>query len=382
MAIIRSIETGAVNVPLNKPTSFSNRTVLTRQFGLIRINTDTASGIGLAYVGTAGGELFPMAVETLLAPVLLGRDTCEVERLWMEMYQEALMQGRSGVVHRAISAIDIALWDHNAKEAKKPLHKFLGAYEMDSVPVYASGGYYLDDKGNDKLAAEMSGYIAAGFKAVKMKTGRLSPAREEDRLRAVREAVGEDVLVMMDVNNGWRDVTQALQYMRRFEKYNPHFLEEPFLCDDIDSHSALAKLTSIPIATGEVETNRWRFKEILDKKAALILQADVAVCGGITEWKRIVSMAGCYGVIVYPHAWHDLHAPLAASQPNVPMCEMFTNDEIFNPSSLLDKRMVQKDGRLQLWQEPGLGFGFKEDVLAKTAMSGDGPGKGPWVTLK
>jgi L-alanine-DL-glutamate epimerase-like enolase superfamily enzyme len=381
MAVITSIETGAVNVPLKKATSFSNRTMLTRQFGLVRVNTAAGSGIGIAYIGTAGGLMFPLAVEHILAPALLGRDTCEVERLWSRMYQEALMQGRAGIVHRALSALDIALWDHNAREAGKPLHKFLGAYETDSIPAYASGGYYLDDKGNDKLAEEMAGYTAAGFTAVKMKTGRLSPDMEEGRLKAVREAVGDDVTVMMDANNAWKDVTEALQHVRRFEKYHPHFIEEPFLCDDIDSHSRLASLTSIPVATGEVESGRRRFKEILDKKAAAVLQPDVCVCGGITEWNRIVSLAECCGVIVYPHAWHDLHAPLAASHPNVPMCEMFTNDDIFNPGSLFDNRMQQKNGRLQLRQGPGLGFNFKEDLLAETAMSGK-PGRSPWIILK
>lgn len=381
MAIITAIETGAVEIPLKKPTSMSNRTVNSRHFGIVRVHTSDGVGIGASYVGTAGGMLFPIAVEAILAPVLLGRDTYEIEKLWAELYQEALMQGRAGVVHRALSALDIALWDHNARVANLPLFKMLGATDIESVPAYASGGYYLEGKTYDKLAEEVDGYVKQGFKAVKMKTGRLSPREEEERLRVVRQTVGDDVLVMMDANNAWSDVTEALRYVKRFEKYNPHFIEEPFLVDDIDSHARLAELTDIPVATGEVEVGRWRFKELLDKKGAAIIQADVVVCGGITEWKRIVSMAACYGVNVYPHAWHDLHAPLVATAPNAPMCEMFTNLDIFNPNAMFTRTMQQKDGRLLLWQEPGLGFDFDEDALRNFASSGDRDA-GPWKTVK
>ena len=93
-----------------------------------------------------------MAVEQLLAPVLLGQDSHAVERLWAAMYQEALLQGRAGTVMRAISALDTALWDLNARSAQLPLHRYLGAYELESVPAYASGGYYLEGKTPELLA--------------------------------------------------------------------------------------------------------------------------------------------------------------------------------------------------------------------------------------
>src|SRR3546814_3157463 len=94
---------------------------------------------------------------------------------------------------------------------------------------------------------------------------------------------------MMDCNNAWQDTTQAMQYIRRFEPYEPYFIEEPFSPDDIDSHAKLAKLTHLPIATAEIGYGRWYHKELLDKQAASILQTDAAVCGGITEWKRIAA---------------------------------------------------------------------------------------------
>src|SRR5690606_36438569 len=149
--------------------SLSNRVISERHYGLVEIETGAGvTGIGFCYVGNRGGRLFEVAVSELLAPVLAGRDSTDVEQLWTEMYQEALLQGRAGVVMRAISAIDIALWDANARAAGLPLYRYLGAAEPGRVPAYASGGYFLAGKTPAMLAEECRGYVSAGFKAVKI----------------------------------------------------------------------------------------------------------------------------------------------------------------------------------------------------------------------
>jgi L-alanine-DL-glutamate epimerase-like enolase superfamily enzyme len=226
----------------------------------------------------------------------------------------------------------------------------------------------------------MAGYVAMGFRAVKMKTGRLSPSQEEDRVRAAREAVGPDVELMLDANNAWTDVTQAMQYLRRFEKYDPYFIEEPFSPDDIDGHAKLARLTSVPVATGEIEVGRWRHKELLDKGGAAILQTDAVVCGGISEWRRIAATAASYGVVMCPHWFHDVHAPLVAATPNARYVEYFWDDQVLNFRRLIDTQYEHKDGRLLMRQSPGLGFNFDEGAVAKYSVSG-GDGA-PWVVLE
>jgi L-alanine-DL-glutamate epimerase-like enolase superfamily enzyme len=363
---IQSIEFCAAAVPLDKVTSFASRTVSARHYGLVRVHSsEGAEGIGFCYVGHNGGAIFSAAVQQLLGPVLLGMDSHSVEGLWVAMYQEALLHGRAGTVMRALSALDTALWDLNARSAGLPLHRYLGTVELESVPAYASGGYYLEGKTPQMLGEELAGYAAKGFRAVKMKTGRLSPAEEEARLKAARDAVGPDVELMMDCNNGWQDVTQAMRYMSRFETYDPYFIEEPFGPDDVDNHARLARLTRVPIATAEIGYGRWYHKELLDRGAAAILQTDALVCGGITEWRRIAATAASYGVVMCPHWFHDVHAPLVASTPNARYVEFFWDDQVLNFRRLIDRQMEYEDGRILLHREPGLGFGFDDAQVAR-----------------
>jgi L-alanine-DL-glutamate epimerase-like enolase superfamily enzyme len=287
MPVIQSVQVSHVVVPLDVVTSFATRTVSERHYCLVKVRSkEGVEGIGFCYVGSAGGAIAKAAVEQLLARKLIGQESHRSEGLWQEMYQEAVLQGRSGSVMRAISILDTAIWDLNARSAGLPLHHYLGAVVSDRVPAYASGGYYLDGKSPRDLGQEMLRYLTLGFKAVKMKTGRLSPAQEEERLKAAREAVGPDVLLTLDANNAWRDLPTALEYTRRFEKYNPYWIEEPFSPDAIDLHARLARATSITVATGEIEVGRWRFRELIDAGGAEILQTDAAVCGGLSEWRR------------------------------------------------------------------------------------------------
>src|SRR5258708_30730632 len=162
----------------------------------------------------------------------------------------------------------------------------------------------------------MAGYAKTGFRAVKMKVGRLSTKEEEARGKAARDSVGPDIELMLDANTAWHDLPTAMRYMERFAPYDPYWIEEPFFPDDIDNHARLAKLTRVTVATGEIGAGRWHFKEILEKGAAQILQTDALVCGGGTEGRKIAAPPSSYGVTVCPHWFHDLHAQLVAGAPN------------------------------------------------------------------
>jgi L-alanine-DL-glutamate epimerase-like enolase superfamily enzyme len=368
---IASILACTVSVPLDSSTSFSTRRVSARDYTLVKVvSEDGVEGIGFCYAGSHAGSLSTAAVRYLLAPLLQNQDPYCVESLWQEMYQEALLHGRAGSVMRAMSALDIAIWDRNARAANLPLYKYLGAFHSESVPAYASGGYYLEDQTPEMLGEEMASYVGVGFEAVKMKVGRLDPPDEEKRVAAARESVGPDVSLMLDANNAWADLPTALQFMKRLEKYDPYWIEEPFSPDDIENHARLAKRTPVLVTTGEIEAGRWRHKEILDKHAAAVLQTDAAVCGGITEFRRIAATASSYGVTIAPHWFHDLHVHLVAAIPNGLFVEYFPDDKVLNFRRLINRQMEVHGGKLILPSLPGLGFEFEEEIVAQFSLDG------------
>jgi len=359
MSIIKSVSACLARVPLDEPIEFSTRRVVAREYCLIRVQTeDGYEGIGYCYAVNGAGRLLLLSAIELLAPKLIGQDSYLVEGLWEEMYQEALLLGRAGAVMRALSAIDIALWDVNARRASLPLYRYLGAKELIEVPAYVSGGYYLPGKTTAGLVDEMRQHVLDGFRAVKMKVGMLSVAEEGKRVAAVREAIGDDVRLMLDANNAWKDLPTALEYVEVFEPYRPFWLEEPFSPDDIDNHRRLARATRMTIATGEVEAGRWRFKSLMEQEATTLLQTDATVCGGITEWRRIAATAASFGMKVEPHAWHDVHIHLVAATPNTTYVEWMPDNHIVNFRKLIDTQLSARNGNLVLPQGPGLGFHF------------------------
>ena len=370
MRVIK-LEANVVVVPLLKPISFATRVVTERHYLLVRILTECgAEGIGFSYIGNKGGELGLLAVRDLLKEHVLGEACTQVEKIWENMFKDSLLHGRKGVVMRAISAIDIALWDVSAKLTGLPLYRYLGGDKDVTIPAYASGGYYSDGKSVSDLEKEVGAYVDMGFSAVKIKVGRLSVEEDSERIDAVRSVIGQDAFLFLDVNNAWSDVPNAINTIRKWEKFNPGWVEEPVMPDDINASAQIADAVQIPIATGEIENGRWSFKEILDKKAASILQTDAGVCGGITEWKRIAHMADGYGISISPHWLADLHVHLVASTPNATWIEYFTDTSILNIMELFSTNLELQAGKLVLPDRPGIGIELDRSMVDKYSVSG------------
>ncbi|WP_417721143.1 mandelate racemase/muconate lactonizing enzyme family protein [Salipiger sp.] len=380
MAIIKSVEVCVARVPLQTPVVFSTRKVTAREYCLVKITGDNGEvGTGFSYAVNGAGRLLAHAVEDLFAPLLIGDESLRVEGIWRDLYQETLLLGRTGAIMRALSAVDIALWDLNARSAGLPVHKYLGAARLGRVPAYGSGGYYVPGKTDEDLAEEMMGFVRNGHDAVKMKVGKLTPAEEERRMAVVREAIGPDIRLMLDANNAWRDLPTAMDYIARFEQFSPFWIEEPFLPDDIDNHVRLAQKTRMTVATGEIEAGRWRFKDLIGSGAAVILQTDAIVCGGVTEFRRIAQTAASHGITVAPHAWHDIHAQLVASFENASYVEFMPDDTIVNFRRLIDTQLECEDGHLLLPDRPG--FGYNLDEVAVETFAWDEGGAGGWKKI-
>ena len=361
---IAEVESFAVSIPLEEPVSFATRTVEERDHAITYVRTD--DGIeGLGYtLGYGGSTLVADAVTDVLAPMVEGEDPRDTERLWREMFDGTVQIGRKGVMLRAIAIVDIALWDIAAKAADAPLYKYLGAYR-DSVPAYASGGYYREGKGLEGLREEMRRYVDRGHDAVKMKVGRLSPAEEAERVRAVRETIGDERVLMVDANGAWKSKPEALRTCRAIAEYDPYFVEEPVMPDSVSLMAEVNDALEYSVAAGELEFSRYGFAELMREGAVDVVQPDATVCGGITEWLKVANTAASYDVPVAPHYNWDLHAHLVAASENGTWVEYFHRDsdvKVFD--DVIEEPLTPEDGEIALPDRPGHGIELDRDALA------------------
>ncbi|MHB0871729.1 MAG: mandelate racemase/muconate lactonizing enzyme family protein [Chloroflexota bacterium] len=359
---ITDVEGLLISIPLRKPTSMSNRTVTAREYVVTRVRTD--EGItGSAY--TLGGAVVLSGINQLLKPLVIGADPFDTERLWDRMYRTTLTLGRKGAVIRALSTIDIALWDIKGKALGKPLYKLLGGY-ADRVPVYASGGYYREGESFQQMADEMAGVVEMGFQAIKVKVGALPLRQEVERIATLRRTVGDDVQIAVDANCAWNEVTYARKIMRAFEEYGIAWFEEPVLPDNFRGGADLVATFETPIATGEQECTRWGFRDLIEHRAADILQPDVAVVGGVTEWMKVATLASAYDLPVSSHYFHDVHVHLMAAVPNGLVAEYFLRDlDIMVFDDVVREPLRPEKGYLPVPQRPGLGMELDEEALAR-----------------
>lgn len=369
MVTITSVQSRTIRIPLNTPVTFSTRSVAQRFYTLVRIEcSDGSHGIGFCHGGNRFGDLATLAVRELFRPNMIGQDPHRTEGIWNDLYQDALLNGRAGSVMRALSAVDIALWDRNARATGLPLWRYLGAFERSDVAAYASGGYYIKG-GPDEVTAEMASHVADGFTAAKMKIGGVSPEADRQRVAAARDVLGEDGILLLDANNAWKDLGSALRALEPLLPYRPYFIEEPFAPEDVENHRRLAERIGVPVATGEIVGGRWAHRDLLERGGVTVLQADAAVCGGVTEWRRIAGMAASQSVPMAPHSFHDLHIHLVASCPNGLFVEYFKDDKVLPFRHVLDTQIEARNGRLQLPTTPGLGFGFDAASVDRFAVN-------------
>jgi L-alanine-DL-glutamate epimerase-like enolase superfamily enzyme len=367
---IETVEARTISIPLGKPLAFATRYVERREYTVVRVRTgDGIEGRGYCYCGNRAGHLVTQFVRELLRDHVVGADPFAVETLWSHMYNDGVLLGRRGAALRAVSAVDIALWDVMGKATGLPLHRMLGGPKADTVPCYASGGYYWEGTDADKYVAdEVRGYVEAGFNAVKIKVGRLPLKEEMRRVRAARDAIGPDVLLMMDANNAWPDAAAAIPAINALAEVDPFWVEEPLMPDDIRGHAAIRDKVSVPIATGEIEATRWGFSELLEREAVDMLQPDSTVLGGITEFRKVAGMAAGKDVPLYPHWMHHLHVSLAASIPNAVMVEFFPDSSVLNLGEVLQEPIRAQSGALPIPREPGIGVQFNDEALDRFAV--------------
>ena len=318
---------------------------------------------GVTGYGWAHGA--DIVIDTLrsLKQRVIGEDPFNVERIWEKMYLPKVY-GRKGFETRAISAVDIALWDIMGKVAGRPVRQMLGGFR-DVVPAYIAGGYYEADKHHDGLRQEMQRNLASGAKAVKMKIGGASIAEDLERIDVVRETVGPDVKVMVDANNAYNRL-DALKIGRELDRRDIFWFEEPLHPDDLEGCAELCRRLNTPIAIGENEYTRWGFQQLIQGHCAQILNADAQVLGGITEWKKVADLAMASHILVAPHGDQEIHTHLVSAIPNGLIVEYYDN----NTNSLLkdmfmDHIRLDTQGCVAVPSRPGLGVEINFEAIEK-----------------
>ncbi|MDR5860057.1 L-rhamnonate dehydratase [Halomonas eurihalina] len=331
----------------------------------VEIETDTGL-VGLGNVALAP-RIAKAIIDQYLAPLVIGQDPFDYEYLWQRMYRATHAWGRKGIGMAAISGVDIAIWDLMGKAVGQPVFKLLGGRTKERIPCYASKLYRTDLK---SMQEEAQSYLDQGFTAMKMRFGygpKDGPAGMRanlDSVAAVREVIGEDVDLMLECYMGW-NLEYAKRMLPRLERYQPRWLEEPVLADDIDGYAELNRLTSIPISGGEHEFTHYGFRQLLEKRAVSVVQYDTNRVGGITAARKINAIAESFSVPVIPHAgqMHNYH--LTMSTLASPMAEFFPvhdveiGNELFY--YLFEGDPEPANGFLDLDDEtPGLGLSLNE----------------------
>ena len=360
MAKIKRIETTLISEELKIP-DFGSRS----DYLLIKVS-DTDNNYGLGYIpeifrflkGNGLSEAFISVIKDVISPYLIGQDSDFGEFIWRDLYEKTTRWGRRGIVLAAIGAMDIALWDLKGKILNKPIWRLLGAYR-DTIPAYANTAHDLKP---NELADKAKEYVNQGFKAIKIRGSltAVSPEEATQRIEKVREAIGPDIKLMVDLN-GTYNLNQAIRILKKWEKYDLFWVEEPLHPDSLDAFRRLKKEISIPIASGEQLGTLEDFKLILDNESVDIIQPDVVYCGGLTEWLNICALAKAYGVPVSPHLNQIVSAHLVASRYNGMWIEYTAQDNplgktvnaIFRgPKSIL----MPTGGEIKLPNKPGFGF--------------------------
>ncbi|WP_031239729.1 mandelate racemase/muconate lactonizing enzyme family protein [Mesorhizobium sp. LNJC405B00] len=320
---IASVESFIVHAPIPRFVADSFNTATT--WGLPGVIVRTKDGVeGWGYTSTLsfGDRAIKSIIDDIYTPLLIGENPMDTQRLWEKLYwSDSHWVGRSGIAHMAIAAVDIALWDLKCKLLGQPLYKLIGGHKPGAIKSYNTDGGWLNF-GVPRLVDEMQALLEQGYVGVKMKIGGPDPRVDVARVGAVRKALGDNVDLMIDVNQKW-DRTTALGWAPRFEEFAPGWLEEPLDPDDVEGHALLAKATRIPIALGEHVYTRTQFREFIGRAGIGYAQVDCTRVAGITEWLAVAEIALAHHVPVVPHHadMMRVHQHLGAGHAASPMIE-------------------------------------------------------------
>jgi D-galactarolactone cycloisomerase len=374
---IAEVNTHVLEAKIGTPFSWSFNRADTRGGCVVEIVCeDGTTGWGECF----GPARLNAAIVQAFRPLLIGQDPLATERIWQTLYNQFRDQGQKGLTVTAISGVDIALWDIKGKHFEAPVHQLMGGPLRTSVPAYATGTYRRDSGDPlDYIVEEVKGYVKEGFGAVKLKIGFGIP-EDIALIRAVREAMGPKIGLMLDANHGY-DAIDAIALGRAVAPLDIGWFEEPVVPDDLGSYEEVRRGQPIPVAGGECEFTRWGFREVLTRRAMDIIQPDTCAAGGLSECKKIADMANAFGVRYLAHVWGTgiglsaaLHLLVVIPDnpprhtSRQPLLEFDRSEHPFRQAVL--KTPIEHDnGIVAVPTGPGLGIEINRAVLKRFTVS-------------
>ena len=369
--LIDGIEVYVLNNPKDvKPHWVSHFIVPTANELLIKIKTNNGnSGFGVA---TSYTDIKPIIKPFTngLQNLIIGEDPFCPEKIYDKIFKltDTRMSSEKGWSRESLirisAALDIACWDLIGKAANIPLYKLFGGYR-NKVPVYVTCAYYRDGKDEFELRDELKKLIDIGHQSFKVKVGGLSIKEDVKRLEIIRNEIGNQKDLMIDVNRAW-DLKTAIEGVEELKKFNPTWIEEPVRWeDDRRNLKLLSKQTDIPLSGGESEITIYGCRSMIEEEAIQILQFDCTMFGGFTNGKKLSALCEINHIDIAPH--HDcyIHAPLVAASPSGRIVESFDDERDPLQSELFENQHKMSNGWIYLNENPGLGFDISEAALKK-----------------
>jgi D-arabinonate dehydratase len=364
--IIEHVRARTVRVPLDRPVETSDLVIDAREFVIVDVHA-TGGLVGRGFGFTRDG-LVAATVERNLAPLLVGEDARLTERLWERMWRATRYLGRRGLLMRAISAVDIALWDLKAQAAGLPLWSLLGGYR-ERVPAYVAGGYYGPATHPDDVEAEFRGYRDAGYRGAKINVGGLPLAHDVERVAAARAGLGRGPGLAVDFNGALTSAREGVAWAEALAPYGIDFLEEPFLMDDLPALRTFRGQSPIAVAMGEDESGRWAFAELVRLEALDVVRHDATLVGGISEWTKVAGLALAHRLTLFPHWFPEIHVHLAAAYPGCRGVELIAPESgIMNLDRLIANPCTIVDGHVAAPTAPGLGIAWDADAVDRYTL--------------
>ena len=358
-ALVEAVQVGAYTVPTDAHEADGTLTWDATTLVLVEARGAGVTGTGWTYAPAAAAAL----IREVLRPVVLGADLVDVPGTSQAMIRAVRNAGRPGLASYAISAVDVALWDLKARVLELPLHRLLGSVHR-RVPVYGSGGFTSYDQ--PRLDQQIDGWLGKSIPRVKIKIGESWGSRTDrdlERIRHVRNVIGDDVELFVDANGGY-SAKQAVRVARAAAQCDVRWFEEPVSSDDHEGLREVRQAVDADVAAGEYGTDLYYFRRLCQAAAVDCLQVDASRCGGITEWLRAAAVAAAFGLDVSGHCAPHLHAAVAAATPNLRHLEWF-HDHVRIESMFFDGTLDPNGGDLVPRDDaPGHGLSLRDSDAA------------------